>query len=83
MLKVLETVYNYLNDTKERTSPNNDFICPLCHEHDYIPSTITMQANYGSIYDGERMKIQLCGECFDMLWNLASVGLKSEEKECD
>lgn len=52
---------------KARPSPNNSFICHLCHGSDYVPSEIILRANYGSIYDGERMTIKLCGDCFDKI----------------
>ena len=64
MSELLKAVEKYRQNTK----PNNDFICPLCHEHDYVPSEIILQANYGSSYDGERVVIQLCGECFDKIF---------------
>lgn len=73
MSELLKTVEKYRQRTEEHTSSNNDFICPLCHEHDYVPSEIILQANYGSSYDGERMKIQLCGECFDKFWEQATA----------
>lgn len=44
-----------------------DFICPVCGHEDYVPSTITLQANYGSIHDGDIVTINLCGDCFDKL----------------
>ena len=47
---------------------NLDFICACCGRPDTIASTVTLQANYGSIYDGERVKIPLCGRCFDDLY---------------
>lgn len=59
MSELLKAVAKYRQHTEEHTSPNNDFICPLCHEHDYVPSEIILQANYGSSYDKERVVIQL------------------------
>lgn len=49
------------------------FICPICGDKDYVSSTITLQANYGSIHDGERVTIRLCGECFDKLLSAVNV----------
>lgn len=72
MSELLKAVEKYRQHTEEHTLPNNDFICPLCHEHDYVPSEIILQANYGSSYDGEHVAIQLCGECFDKIWNKAT-----------
>lgn len=60
--------FNFFYIWEVQTLPNYDFICPLCREHDLVPSEITLQANYGSIYDGERVIIQLCGECFDVIF---------------
>lgn len=73
MSELLKAVEKYSQRTEEYTSPNNDFICPLCHEPDYVPSEIIMQANYGSSYDGEYMIIKLCGECFDKFWEQATA----------
>lgn len=73
MSELLKAVEKYRHYTPKRTSPNDGFICPFCHEHDYAPSEIILQANYGSIYDGERVVIQLCGECFDKFWEQATA----------
>lgn len=72
MSELLKAVAKYRQHTEEHTSPNNDFICPMCNEHDYVPSEIILQANYGSSYDGEYMIIKLCGECFDKIWKQAT-----------
>ncbi len=49
------------------------FICPVCGEGNYSPSIITLQANYGSIHDGERVTIELCGGCFDKLLSAVNM----------
>lgn len=67
MSELLKAVEKYRQRAEEHTLLNNDFICPACHKHDYVPSEIILQANYGSSYDGERMVIQLCGERFDKI----------------
>lgn len=51
----------------------NDFVCPVCGSVALVPSTITLQANYGSQHDMECAKIELCGECFDKLLGIISI----------
>lgn len=41
------------------------FICAICGGQYNFLSRITMQAGYGSSYDGEQVTIPLCGDCFD------------------
>lgn len=41
------------------------FICPVCGKRDYVPSTVTIRANYGSGNDGDSMTLYLCGDCVD------------------
>lgn len=45
--------------------PNNDFICDCCGQPEMCLSTITLTANYGSMYDGEKYTLYLCPSCFD------------------
>lgn len=47
---------------------NSNFICPRCGRADDVPSVMVMQANYGSSYDTERVTVELCGECFDEIY---------------
>ena len=42
------------------------FICALCGGRFNFLSTIIMHANYGSAYDGDKVEIPLCGDCFDV-----------------
>lgn len=47
---------------------NSGSICALCGRREEIPSTVILQANYGSQkHDGERYTLYLCGGCID-LW---------------
>lgn len=46
---------------------NGDFVCEVCGQSDLVPSTVTIQANYGSQHDGETVTVQLCGDCVDKL----------------
>lgn len=46
---------------------NTDFICPLCGKSDLTWSAVTLQANYGSDHDGERVTVKVCGGCVDLL----------------
>lgn len=63
MSKLLKAVQRY----KQHGIGQGDFKCPVCGNCDLTSSTITLQANYGSIYDGERVTLHVCGECFDKL----------------
>lgn len=54
---------------------NDDFICPICGQSDWVASVIVLQANYGSCYDGEELELHLCGECFDFIYE----SLKGED----
>lgn len=51
----------------------NDFVCPVCGSVTLVPSTITLQANYGSQHDMERATVELCSECFDKLLGIISI----------
>lgn len=48
------------------TKQDSVFTCALCGKHDDIPSTVTLQALYGSqLYDGESYTLNLCCGCID------------------
>ena len=44
------------------------FHCEICGKEDEIPSRITIKANYGSVHDGERLTLDICGECADFIF---------------
>ena len=44
------------------------FNCNLCGRYDREPSRVVFAFSHGSRYDGDRMVLQLCGECADRLW---------------
>ncbi len=46
---------------------NENFICKcaLCGGDYNFLSTVTINANYGSEFDGEQVVIPLCGDCLD------------------
>lgn len=50
---------------------NVDFRCDLCERVDLVPSKVTLEANYGSVHDGERVTLHICGDCMD--WMLDSL----------
>lgn len=54
-------------------------ICDICGQEFLCPSIITLNAGYGSIHDGERLRLELCGDCFDTLFNSA-LDIKPEGK---
>ena len=46
------------------------FECDICDRYDtYGPSKITLEANYGSKHDGERVTLNVCGDCMDWLFD--------------
>ena len=68
LLKRLQTGQRYI---AEYTSPNADFICPVCkQESPCYASFVTLQAGYGSVHDGEKAKVRVCGECMDYFFRV-------------
>ena len=43
------------------------FDCDICDQPDLVPSTITLEANYGSKHDGTRVTLNVCGDCMDWI----------------
>ena len=43
------------------------FTCPMCGKEKYCVSTATFRCGYGSIYDGDVVHVELCGECVDKI----------------
>ena len=59
---------------------NMDFICPLCGKRDLFPSIVKLEANYGSVYDGERVTVNVCGLCIDsMVERMKQLNIPYEE----
>lgn len=50
-------------------STNENSICELCGNMDYVLSVVWLQANYGSKHDGKRVKLCICGNCMDRLFS--------------
>lgn len=46
---------------------NGGFYCDICDQTDLVPSVVTLEANYVSKYDGERVRLLVCGDCIDWL----------------
>lgn len=46
---------------------SSGFYCDICDQSDLVPSVVTLEANYGSKYDGERVTLMVCGDCMDWL----------------
>jgi membrane protease subunit (stomatin/prohibitin family) len=66
LLKRLQTGQRHI---EEYTRPNADFICPVCNQKSpCYASFVTLQAGYGSVHDGEKAKVRVCGECIDRLF---------------
>lgn len=47
---------------------NTDFICGICGQPDIVASKVILEANYGSANDGERVTLDVCGNCIDKLF---------------
>lgn len=50
---------------------NGDFInnkCELCGRSDLVLSYLHLICNYGSQYDGEDLRLALCGDCADRIF---------------
>ena len=56
---------------RDKLQQNHSFIhnkCDCCGRNDYVMSEVILKANYGSSYDGEKKKINLCGKCFESVY---------------
>lgn len=49
---------------------NTDFICEICGKSDMVASKVILDANYGSANDGERVTLDVCGNCIDWLFSV-------------
>ena len=47
-----------------------DELCELCGEKDYCLSELELKVGYGSKYDGEILRLKLCGKCTDKIFEL-------------
>lgn len=66
------------------TNQDSGFTCALCGKHDDIPSTVTLQANYGSwLYDGKRYTLNLCGGCIDAWIGLVRLHTPPERMQVE
>ena len=52
---------------------HTEIICPICHNSTDTPSKVTLQCNYGSVYDGEYICLSICGDCADKLYRDVSL----------
>lgn len=69
MAELLKRLRTGHRDITEYTRSNADFVCPVCDQKSpCYASFVTLQAGYGSIHDGEKAKIRICGECIDQLF---------------
>lgn len=51
---------------------NRSFInsnCEICGCNDLVLSEVQICCNYGSKYDGERIKLNVCPDCIDRIYN--------------
>ena len=62
-----------------------DFVCDLCGrfrgDGGDVPSVVTAIANYGSTrHDGDKLTLQLCGDCIDWLMDSIPEGAGEWER---
>lgn len=76
----LGTIMERIEQNADNEQSNSGFICECCGRHEiYSPCRITLDAAYGSIHDGEQRTLEICGACFDRMWNLVQeLGGKDE-----
>ena len=68
-MKILKLIQMGEQHSVEFTRADADFICPICKQKaPCYTSFVTLQAGYGSIYDGEKAKVRVCGDCMDDLY---------------
>lgn len=48
------------------------FYCDICDQMDLVPSFVELTANYGSTHDGERVKLWVCSDCMDWIFDAIS-----------
>lgn len=65
MSELLKAVHRHKQKVPEKEIAAMTFACPVCGNTAFPPSTIVLQANYGSSHDGECATVNICGECFD------------------
>lgn len=49
---------------------NTGFICEMCGQPDIVASKVIIEANYGSVNDGERVTLEVCSDCIDWLFSV-------------
>lgn len=74
MSELLKRIQTGQRHIAEYARPNADFICPVCkQESPCYASFVTLQAGYGSVHDGEKAKVRVCGDCVDQLFKRLEV----------
>lgn len=43
-------------------------VCECCGEPDLVLSELHLVCNYGSKYDGENLRLAVCGKCMDKFY---------------
>lgn len=47
---------------------NTHFICEICGGYEMVLSSLNLRCNYGSENDGEKLKLHICGNCADRIY---------------
>lgn len=48
---------------------NASFICEICGQPDMVASKVILEASYGATNDGERVMLDVCGNCIDKMFS--------------
>ncbi len=55
---------------------NGSFInknCEICGCKDLVLSSVNLSCNYGSKYDGEQIKLNICSDCADRIYKFITI----------
>lgn len=52
--------------------------CEICGQPDLVLSSLHLNCNYGSKYDGEEIALNICGVCADRLYENISKKVNKE-----
>ena len=57
-----------------------NFCCDICDQTDLVPSWVELVAAYGSAHDGVQVKLKICGDCMDWLFDSISERAQKPKK---
>ena len=72
---------NMFEKDGEKLTQNSDFInkkCKMCGKEELALSVIELSCGYGSLNDGENIRLNICGECADKVYSLIKNQYKGQ-----